>query len=132
MLEHRVHALLTNSINRAIVYRYIGENVSLPVARPRGTERNLRESKSFTVVQTEGILSVCLSVRAVRGYVALALTSGLRTDELNGLTWQWLGLDADGPTVYVKNAARTNGKLKTENSRRGLTLGGRARVICWP
>ena len=123
----KVHALLTNSINRAIVYRYCPENVSLPVARPKGTESNLRESKSFTVAQTEAILSVCVSpFQRFGGYVALALTSGLRVDELNGLTWQWLRLDGDEPTVYVEKAARTNGKLKTENSKRGLTLGDRA------
>ena len=123
----KVHALLTNSINRAIVYRYCSENVSLPVARPKGTEDNLRESKSFTVAQTEQILSVCVSpFQRFGGYVALALTSGLRVDELNGLTWQWLHLDDDEPTVYVEKAARTNGKLKTENSKRGLTLGDMA------
>jgi len=123
----KVHALLTNSINRAIVYRYVAENVSLPVARPKGTESNLRESKSFTVEQTDAILAACLSpFQRFGGYVALALTSGLRVDELNGLTWQWLHLDADEPTVYVEKAARTNGKLKTENSKRGLTLGERA------
>lgn len=120
----KVHALLTNAINRAIVYRYVAENVSLPVARPRGTESNLRESKSFTIAETEAILSVCVSpFQRFGGYVALALTSGLRVDELNGLTWQWLRLDEAEPTVYVEKAARTNGKLKTENSKRGLTLG---------
>lgn len=45
----KVHALPTRSINRAIVYRYVGENASLPVARPKGTEDNLRESRSFSV-----------------------------------------------------------------------------------
>jgi len=120
----KVHALLTNSINRAIVYRYVAENVSLPVARPKGCEENLRESKSFTVAQTNSILSVCVSpFQRFGGYVALALTSGLRVDELNGLTWEWLDLDVDEPTIYVEKAARTDGKLKTENSKRGLTLG---------
>jgi integrase len=123
----KVHALLTNAINRAIVYRYTSENVSLPVARPKGTDSNLRESRSFTVAQTDAILAVCVSpFTRFGGYVALALTAGLRVDELNGLTWRWLHLDSDEPTVYVERAARTNGKLKTENSRRGLTLGGRA------
>ncbi len=120
----KVHALLTNAINRAIVFKYVGENVSLPVARPKGNETNLRESKSFTVEQTDAILAVCVSpFQRFGAYVALALTSGLRVDELNGLTWEWLHLDADEPTVYVEKAARTNGKLKTENSKRGLTLG---------
>ena len=120
----KVHALLTNAINRAIVYRYVAENVSMPVARPKGTEENLRESKSFSVGQTNSILSVCVSpFTRFGGYVALALTSGLRTDEMNGLTWEWLDLEGDEPTVYVEKAARTDGKLKTENSKRGLTLG---------
>ncbi|WP_168212225.1 site-specific integrase [Actinomadura rubteroloni] len=121
----KVHALLTNAINRAIVYRYVNENVSLPVARPQGRKDALRESKSFSVAQTDSILKTCLSPhQRFGGYLALALTSGLRIDELNGLTWEWLDLDSDEPTVYVERAARTDGKLKTENSRRGLTLGG--------
>lgn len=123
----KVHAFLTNSINRAIVYRYVAENVSMPVARPKGTENNLRESKSFTVAQTEAILSVCVSpFQRFGGYVGLALTSGLRVDEMNGLTWEWLDLDSAEPTVYVEKAARTDGKLKTPNSKRGLTLGNTA------
>jgi integrase len=122
----KVHAMLTNSIKRAIVYRYVSENVSQPVSRPKGTESKLRESKSFTVDQVDEILSVCVSpFSRFGGYVALALTSGLRVDELNGLTWQWLHLDSE-PTVYVEKAARTDGKLKTEQSKRGLTLGDRA------
>jgi integrase len=120
----KIHALLTNAINRAIVFRYVSENVSLPVKRPKGNESNLRESKSFTVEQTDAILSVCVSpFQRFGAYVALALTSGLRVDELNGLTWEWLHLDDAEPTVYVERAARTDGKLKTENSKRGLTLG---------
>ena len=123
----KVHSFLTKSINRAIVYRYVGENASLPVARPKGTVSNLRESKSFTVEQTAAILSVCVSpFQRFGGYVALALTAGLRGDELNGLTWQWLDIDGDEQVIYVEKAARTNGKLKTENSRRGLTLGDMA------
>jgi integrase len=123
----KVHSLLTKAIDRAIVYTYVGENVSLPVKRPKGCEDNLRESKSFTVEQTNQILSVCVSPFCrFGGYVALALTSGLRVDELNGLTWEWLYLGSEEPTVYVEKAARTNGKLKTENSKRGLTLGAMA------
>ena len=66
---------LANSINRAIVYRYCPENISLHVARPRGTESNLRKSKSFTVAQTEAILSF---PRASRRSSGSADTSPLR------------------------------------------------------
>jgi integrase len=121
----KVHALLTNAINRAITFEYVGRNVSMPVKRPKGTTAGLRESKSFTVEQTEAILTTCVSpFQRMGGYVALALTSGLRTDELNGLTWRWLELDAAKPAVYVERAARTDGALKTKQSRRGLLLGG--------
>jgi integrase len=121
----KVHALLTRALNRAIVYRYVSENVSLPVARPTGTTDNLRESKSFSVAQVANILATCVSPFLPFGaYVALAITSGLRTDEMLGLTWRWLELDADEPAVYVERAARHNGRLKTENSRRGLTARG--------
>ncbi|GAA4232085.1 site-specific integrase [Actinomadura meridiana] len=125
----KVHALLTNSINRAIVFDYVGRNVSLPVTRPKGTEDTLRESKSFSVEETNAILAACVSpfpAHRMCGYVALAITTGLRVDELHGLTWKWLDIDSAEPTVYIEKAARTDGKLKTKKSKRGLTLGGMA------
>ncbi|WUH97339.1 tyrosine-type recombinase/integrase [Spirillospora sp. NBC_00431] len=124
----KVHALLTRAINRAIVFNYVARNVSQPVERPEGANVQ-RESKSFSVDQTNSILTVCVAPfqpQRFGGYMALALTSGLRVDEMHGLTWKWLHLDSDEPTVYVEKAARTNEKLKTENSRRGLTLGATA------
>lgn len=79
--------------------------------------------------ETNAILAACVSpfqAQRMCGYVALALTTGLRVDELHGLTWKWLDIDSDDPTVYVEKAARTDGKLKTKKSKRGLTLGGMA------
>jgi integrase len=120
----KVHSLLTNAINRAMTFEYVGRNVSQPVKRPEGTKEGLRESKSLSVEQVDAILATCVSpFQRMGGFVALALTSGLRPDELRGLTWRWLDLDSDKPAVYVQRAARTDGKLKTKNSRRGLLLG---------
>ncbi|GAA4230252.1 hypothetical protein GCM10022254_24630 [Actinomadura meridiana] len=118
-----VHGLLSSALDRAIVHDIVNRNVSRMVRNIQG-KNDGRESKSFTPDQVRVILARASAEVPFRvrfgAYVILALTSGLRGDELNGL--KWYGLDLDAGTVSVVRADRHNGKTKTEQSFRSQEL----------
>ncbi|MFC4049179.1 tyrosine recombinase XerC [Actinomadura syzygii] len=118
-----VHGLLSSAIDRAIVHEITDRNVSRMVANIQG-KKDGRESKSFSPEQVRAILARASAEVPYRlrfgAYVVLALTSGLRGDELDGL--KWYGLDMDAGTVSVVRADRHRGKTKTKQSVRSLEL----------
>ncbi|MFI0410704.1 tyrosine recombinase XerC [Actinomadura sp. 3N508] len=118
-----VHGLLSSALDRAIVHGITDRNVSRMVANIQG-KNDGRESKSFSPSQVRAILARATAEVPFRvrfgAYVILALTSGLRGDELNGL--KWYGLDLDKGTVSVLRADRHKGKTKTEQSFRSQEL----------
>lgn len=117
-----VHGLLSSAIDRAMVHGLVDRNVSRMVVNIKG-ENEGRASKSFSPEDVRRILAyTSADIPRVRfgAYVILALTSGLRGDELDGL--KWYGLDLDAGTVSVVRADRHRGRTKTRQSIRSLKL----------
>ncbi|GAA4230598.1 hypothetical protein GCM10022254_25830 [Actinomadura meridiana] len=118
-----IHGLLSSALDRAIIHNVTDRNVSRMVPNIQG-KNDGRESKSFTPDQVHAILGRASAEVPSRlrfgASVILALTSGLRGDELNGL--KWYGLDLDAGTVSVVRADRYQGKTKTKQSVRSLEL----------
>jgi integrase len=117
-----VHNLLSRALDRAVVKGKAFRNVSR-LAEPIRGGKTGRESKSLNRAQVDAIMAVALTHRFAP-YVVLAITSGLRVDELDALTWADLDLGGQGRkgTVSVVRADRTSGDTKTEDSKRALEL----------
>ncbi|MBO2449046.1 site-specific integrase [Actinomadura barringtoniae] len=114
-----VHNLLVRSIKRAMRHDKVGRNVAELVDTPVGKDG--RPSKSLSLEQADALLTEATKPEHRLGaYVILAVTSGLRTEELRPLKWS--DVDLDSATVYVLRADRHKGETKTLLSRRGLGL----------
>ncbi|MFI0350392.1 tyrosine-type recombinase/integrase [Actinomadura sp. 9N407] len=114
-----VHNLLKRSIRRAMRHDRVERNVAELVETPSG--RPGRKSKSLTLEDATAVLEEATKAKhRIGAYVILAITSGLRTEELRKLRWSALNLDT--ATVYVLRAARHKDETKTPLSRRGLGL----------
>ena len=75
-----------------------------------------RPLKSLTLEQARELLRAAGGSRLYT-YVALSVTTGLRTEELRALRWNEVDLDAG--TVAVNRAIRATADTKTPKSRRG-------------
>jgi integrase len=117
-----VHSLLSQAIDHAMRRDKVKRNVSRMALHVKG-ERSGRESKSLTQEQVKAIFALACTHRFAP-YVILGITSGLRVDELNALTWSDLELDGAIGTVSVVRATRHSGDTKTKQSKRALQLAG--------
>ena len=112
-----VRNCLERAIRHAEVRDLVGRNVAALVKAPMG--RSGRPSKSLTLEQAHKLLQAAADSR-LYAYVVLAVTTGLRTEELRALRWREVDLDAG--TVAVYRAVRASGDTKTRKSRRVLLL----------
>ncbi|GAA3235907.1 site-specific integrase [Actinocorallia longicatena] len=115
-----IHGLLTRALDRAARFDKVDRNVSRLVATPKGMSKG-RPSKSMTLDQAKAVLAEAAKPEHRFGpYAILAITTGLRTEELRALTWD--DVDLTTGTVYVVRSDRQGGDTKTEKSRRGLGI----------
>jgi integrase len=119
-LRH-VHNLLSRAIDHAIRRDKVTRNVARMATQIKGKPTG-RESKSLTHAQVDAIFALALTHRFA-AYVVLGITSGLRVDELNALTWNDLDIGKGSVgTVSVVRADRHSGDTKTAGSKRALQL----------
>lgn len=115
----RLLSILRRSIRRAQAQDQIRRNVAQLSEVPHGQAG--RTSKALTVQQAQAILDAARG-KPINAYVATALLTGARTEELRALTWSHLDLDGDPPSIQVWRSVRRGGETKTEKSRRTLEL----------
>lgn len=115
----RLLSILRRSIRRAQAQDLIRRNVALLSEAPRGQAG--RESKALTVGEARAVLDAS-EKKPIHAYVATALLTGARTEELRALTWEHLDLDGDPPSIQVWRSVRRGGETKTAKSRRTLEL----------
>ena len=120
------HNALTRTIRHAEARDRVGRNVATLVDTPKGQAG--RPSKSLTLAQAEALMAASKDSR-LHAYIALCLTTGIRTEEARELRWDHLDLDgnpdADPPipaSAAVWRSVRAHGDVKTEKSRRTLML----------
>lgn len=115
----RLLSILRRSIRRAQAQDLIRRNVALLSDAPRGQAG--RASKALTVSEARAVLDAS-EKKPIHAYVATALLTGARTEELRALTWENLDLDGDPPSIQVWRSVRRGGETKTAKSRRTLEL----------
>ena len=120
------HNALTRTIRHAEARDRVGRNVATLVDTPKGQAG--RPSKSLTLAQAEALMAASKDSR-LHAYIALCLSTGIRTEEARELRWDHLDLnghpDADPPippSAAVWRSVRAHGDVKTEKSRRTLML----------
>ncbi|WP_242910749.1 site-specific integrase [Actinomadura terrae] len=117
----QAHNLLSRAIDHAMRRDKVTRNVSRMATQIKGKPTG-RESKSLSPAQVQAIFAIAL-IHRFAPYVVLAITSGLRVDELNALTWNDLDLEEGAVgTVSVVRADRHSGDTKTAESKRALQL----------
>jgi len=119
------HNALTRAIRHAEARDLVGRNVALLADTPKGQAG--RPSKSLSLDQASALLAAALDAR-MRAYIALCLSTGIRTEEARALRWENVNfgdLDANPPvpaSAAVWRSVRSHGDTKTEKSRRTLGL----------
>ena len=119
------HNALTRAIRHAEARDLVGRNVALLADTPKGQAG--RPSKSLSLDQASALLAAALDAR-MRAYIALCLSTGIRTEEARALRWENVNFgdpDADPPipaSAAVWRSVRSHGDTKTEKSRRTLGL----------
>jgi integrase len=117
-----VHSRLTRAINRAIVHAHVSRNVSGVVTAPKGGKPG-RKSRSMSLDQMTALLAEARnSDHRLGAYAIIAVTTGLRTEELRAL--RWCDVDLTESVIYVVRSDRHGGDTKTDTSRRGIALVG--------
>ena len=119
------HNALTRAIRHAEARDLVRRNVAMLVDTPKGQAG--RPSKSLSLDQASALLAAAEGTR-MHAYIALCLTTGIRTEEARALHWEHmdLGDPAASPPVpasaAVWRSVRWHGDTKTEKSRRTLAL----------
>ena len=119
------HNAITRAIRHAEARDLVGRNVATLVDTPKGQAG--RPSKSLTLEQAAALLAAADGTR-MHAYIALCLTTGIRTEEARALRWEHVNFgepEADPPvppSVAVWRSVRAHGDTKTEKSRRPLAL----------
>ena len=138
------HNALTRAIRHAESRDLVARNVAALVDTPKGQAG--RPSKSLTLEQAAALLRVSgqdhptMNLPAglkdrrrppslMHAYIALSLTTGLRTEEIRALQWKHVDLKGSPetrpptpPHVSVRRSVRSHGDTKTEKSRRTQEL----------
>jgi len=120
-------SVLARALDRAMRDRLVLVNAARLADVPEGT---VRQSRSMTTAQARQLLASDLDTWW-RAYFTLALYCGLRPGELTGLRWE----DADfgAGVIRVRRSLKWEGgglapgELKTESSKRTLTMPGAVR-----
>jgi integrase len=112
---------LERAIGTPEIRDLVGRNVAALVKAAAG--RAGRPSKLLTLEQAQELLRAAGGSRLYT-YVALSVTTGLRTEELRALRWNEVDLDAG--TVAVNRAVRTTA------TRRRRRADGSCRCRNWP
>lgn len=115
----RLLSILRRSIRRAQAQDLIRRNVALLSEVPRGQAG--RVSKALTIDEARAVLDAS-EYKPIHAYLATALLTGARTEELRALTWEHLDLEGDPPSIQVWRSVRRGGETKTAKSRRTLEL----------
>lgn len=113
------HNALTRAIRHAEARNYVGRNVATLVDTPHGQAG--RPSKSLTREQAAALLRATTGTR-IGAYIALCISTGIRTEEARALRWGNVDLDASPPYVEVWRSVRAHHDVKTNKSRRTLAL----------
>jgi integrase len=119
------HNALTRVIRHAEARDLVRRNVATLVDTPKGQAG--RPSKSLTLEQASALLAAATDAR-MHAYIALCLSTGIRTEEARALRWEHINLGdpAADPSVpasaAVRRSVRAHGDTKTEKSRRTLAL----------
>ena len=86
------HNALTRTIRHAEARDRVGRNVATLVDTPKGQAG--RPSKSLTLAQAEALMAASKDSR-LHAYIALCLSTGIRTEEARELRWDHLDLDGN-------------------------------------
>lgn len=111
------HNCLTRAIRHAEALDLVRRNVAALIDTPVGQEG--RPSKALNLDQAVALLRAAEGFR-LYAYVLLSLLTGVRTEEARALRWDHLDLDAG--TMAVWRSVRAHGDVKTERSRRTLSI----------
>ena len=103
-----IHRVLSASINKAVLWRYVDHNICKEVSPPRVPAPEIRP---FSLEEARRFLATAEGGRYQALYV-LGLTSGARWGELTGLYWS--DLDLERRVMYIQRSLI--------NTRGGLTL----------
>jgi integrase len=127
------HNVLVRAIRHAERDDPVRRNVAALVKPPKG-QLGGRPSKSLTFEQAVALMSAARGTR-LEAYITLSLLTGLRTEEIRALRWdyvvawvggQWQPVAEAGfgreLAVFVWRAERARGDTKTPKSRRTLAL----------
>ncbi|MDA1362493.1 site-specific integrase [Glycomyces luteolus] len=125
---------LRRIIRFAEAHNHASRNVAALVDAPRGQLG--RPSKALTLEQTMALLDTSRH-RPIRGYIALSVFTGIRTEEARPLEWRHLHLNPTrgqicscgqehlqtvAPHVEIWRSVRAGGDTKTAKSRRTIGL----------
>jgi integrase len=80
-----------------------------------------RPSKALTLDQAKALIGAA-EESSLHAYIAMSIFTGMRPEEVRALRWDHLELDGDVPAVAVWRSVRQHGDVKTEKSRRTLSL----------
>jgi integrase len=117
-----VHVLLHNMLEKAVRWDFVVRNVADLVESPRVPPRDL---VVLDAGQARSFLSACRGHR-LEGLFVLAITTGARSGELLGLSWDQV--DLDGGTITIRRSLQELGgefalaEPKTSRSRRTVAL----------
>lgn len=107
---------------RDLVSRNVADKTTTPKGRP------WKKGKAFTVEQVIAVLAAAKD-NPLYAYIAVCVTTGIRTEEARALTWDHVDLeglpDAEPPVpphIELVTADRHGGDTKTPLSRRGMEL----------
>jgi integrase len=112
------HRCLVRAIEHAQAADLVSRNVAALIEPPQGKAPG-RPSKSLTVHQARRLMQQAKQSR-LYAYIALCLTTGIRTEEARAL--HWTEVDLQRPSVAVYRSVRARGEVKTPRSRRNLMI----------
>ena len=122
---HKYHAVLSGMFSRAVKWRFMDYN---PCSHTEAPKAKQQKPKKIYDIETAGRFLEALEGEEVRHRVMclLALTAGLRREEIFGL--RWCDVDIDGKTISIRQARVVVGtkiitkEPKTASSRRSVSI----------
>jgi integrase len=120
---HHVHSVLRAALQDAIRWGLVSRNVAALISAPR---RTTPEMKFLTASDARCLLEAAAG-EPLEALFVLAITAGLREDELQALRWKDVDVDrrslrVTATLITVKEGAPVLGEPKTQKSRRWVYL----------